>query len=247
MNNLCPSCQALYNVRPKDVGRRVTCKKCRAALVVTDAGLTLDGPAAPADRPEDAFAGVGGPPRRRGRDRERSPRAAAGPLAGVDWRQTFRDLGGVPTLLFASGAFLVIVFLFQPLIGVAAVDRARGAAERLDLDWKVKERKLRKEKKAEDDISKAREEFYKAQGKDEVDEGAAYEAVSARRSRWLDLYGLMFGFLLLMAGSVGYTADRTSTVRRILGTVVLGAQMLIVFSMFAAGGGCGGAGPKGLP
>jgi hypothetical protein len=241
MNNLCPTCQALYNVRPKDVGRRVTCKKCGTALAVADAGLVLDQPAAaPADRPEDVFAGVAEPPRRRGRDRDRPAR----PAAGVDWRQAFRDLGGVPTALFAGGAFLVIVFLFQPLIGAAAVDRARGAAERLDLDWKAKERKLRKEKKSEDDVNKAREEFYKSQGKDEVDEAAAYEAVAARRSRWLDLYGLMAGFLLLMAGSVGYTADRTSTVRRVLGTVVLGAQMLIVFAMFAAGGGCGGAGPR---
>ena len=240
MNNLCPTCQALYTVRPKDVGRRVRCKKCGANLVVTDAGLALDAPAA--DTAANPFAGVEPttpPRRRRGRDRD----GAAAPAVGFDGRRAFRHLGGVPTLLFAAGAFLVIVFLFQPLIAVAAVQRAQGAVERLDLDWKVKERKLRKEKKGENEIGKAREEFYKAQGKDDLDEGAAYEAVSAKRSRWLDLYGMMFGFLLLMAGSVGLTADRESTVRRILGTVVLGAQMLIVFVVFAAGG-CGGPGPR---
>lgn len=258
MNNLCPACQALYNVAAKDVGRRIKCKKCGAALAVTDAGLVIDdGPppsrerkrddsaaSAPSDNP---FAEVGDEPRPpgRSRDRGRSPRPADAPA--VDLLGIFRSLGGVPTVLFAFGAFLVIVFLFQPLIGVAAVQRAEGAVERLDLDWKAKERKMRKDKKGEDEISKAREDFYKAQGKDDVDEGVAYERVSAKRSRWWELYGLMFGFLFLMAGSVGYMTDGQSTVRRILGTVVLGSQMLIVFMVFAAGGGCGGGGLKGLP
>lgn len=254
MNNLCPACQALYNVAPKDVGRKIKCKKCGAALAVTDAGLVIDDDPPPSrerkrdDPADNPFAEVGDEPRPRGRsrDRERPSRAAsAGP--GIDFLGIFRSLGGIPTVLFAFGAFLVIVFLFQPLIGVAAVQRAEGAVERLDLDWKAKERKMRKDKKGEDEIGKAREDFYKAQGKDDVDEGVAYERVSAKRSRWWELYGLMFGFLFLMAGSVGYMTDGQSTVRRILGTVVLGSQMLIVFMVFAAGGGCGGGGLKGLP
>lgn len=240
MNNTCPACGALYTVAAKDIGRRLRCKKCRAALAVTDAGLTLDGPA-PAPSPAPAGDSFAADPaagrRRRGRERDREPTPRT--EGEADWRPRLRALGGVPTLLFGAGAFLVIVFLFQPLIGAAAVGRAQGAVERLDLDWKAKERKLRKEKKTEDEIGKAREEFYKSQGKDELDDGAAYEAVAAKRSRWYELYGMTLGFLLLMAGSIGFTSDRESTVRRILGTVVLGAQMLIVFTLFAAGG-CGG-------
>jgi hypothetical protein len=246
VNNSCPSCGAIYNVAPKDVGRRIRCKKCGAPLIVTDAGLEVDDPDAESPRPRPAPAPAAAAdfddedrdddlPRRRG---GRSGRGSG----GLNPVQLFRDLGGVATLLFGFGAFLVIVFLFMPIIGTAAVQRAQGGVERIDMDWKMKERQLRKEKKSEEDINAAREKFYKDNDKDRADEAVGYENISNKRARWMEMYGMMFGFLFLMAGSIGYMAPGQSTVRRILGTVVLGAQMLIIFMIFAAGGGCAGKG-----
>src|SRR5690349_19401608 len=54
MNNTCPTCGALYNVASKDIGRRIKCKKCSAALIVTESGLEEEGAAAPASSPKPA-------------------------------------------------------------------------------------------------------------------------------------------------------------------------------------------------
>ena len=48
MNSACPTCGAVYAVTPKDVGRKLKCKKCHTALAVTDAGLVVDTPSASA-------------------------------------------------------------------------------------------------------------------------------------------------------------------------------------------------------
>lgn len=242
MNNVCPNpdCGAIYNVAAKDVGRRIKCKKCASALIVTDAGLEYDerdpppvaappGPVVIVDDEEEVT------PRRSGRSVK-----ATGKRFGMDPRQFFKDIGGIPTLFFGFGAFLVIVFLFQPIIGLAAIERANGAVRRVDLDWRGQERKLRKDKKSDEEISKAREEFYKKRDKEELEDNIAYEAISTSRGLWMEMYGMMFGFLFLMAGSIGYMMPDQTLVRRILGTVVLGTQILIIFMIFSESGGRAG-------
>jgi hypothetical protein len=238
----------VYNVAAKDIGRRIRCKKCATGLIVSDAGLEIDDAnvpqvptrsSSPPPPPASNFEVDDDPPPRRSRDRSQPGRGMG---SNLNVMAIFKDFGGVATLFFGFGAFLVIVFLFQPIIGTAAVSRAEGAGERIDLEWRTQERKLRKEKKTEEDITTAREKFYKDNDKDRADENVGYERVSNKRSRWFEMYGMMFGFLFLMAGCLGYMMPEQTTVRRILGTVVLGAQMLIIFIIFAAGGGCGGAG-----
>ena len=251
MNNTCPTCGAVYNVAAKDIGRRIRCKKCATGLVVTDAGLEIDDPAVPPvpsrgsapPPPPPTFQDLDDePPRRGGRDRDRDRPARSGGLA-MDPLKIFKDFGGVPTLLFGFGAFLVIVFLFMPIIGNAAISRAEGARERLDLEWSIQLRKLQKDKKSPEDIEAAREKFFKDNDRDRVEDGVSFERVSNKRARWFEMYGMMFGFLFLMAGSLGYMMPEQTTVRRVLGTVVLGAQVLIIFLIFAiGGGGCGGGG-----
>lgn len=248
MNSTCPTCGAVYNVTAKDVGRRIRCKKCQTGLTVTDAGLALDEPAPPPPqasgtrpppppRPADDFDDIDDRPRRRSESR-----------GGVkfDPMKVFKDFGGVPSLLFGFGSFLVIVFLFQPIIGNAAVSRAEGTRERMDLEWAGILRKMQKDKnKTPEDIEAAREKYFKDNDRDKAEDNIGYERVSSKRSRWFEMYGMMFGFLFLMAGSLGYMMPEQTTVRRILGTVVLGAQMLIIFLVFGIGGG-GCAGPKGM-
>lgn len=241
---MCPTCGAIYNVAGKDIGRRIKCKKCGTSLEVRESGLEIEdanpppavkaAPAAELDDEPEA------PRRKRDRDRDRRP---AGP--GFNPMEIFTKIGGVPTVLFAFGAFLVIVFLFMPIIGTAAVDRAAGAVERVDLQWKAKEREMTRDKKTGEEIQKAREEFYKKRDKEALDEEVTAERVSNKRSRWFEMYGMMFGFLFLMVGSIGYMGAENSVVRRILGTVVLGVQVIIIFIIFSAIGGCGGRNPIG--
>lgn len=237
MNNSCPSCGAIYNVAGKDIGRRLKCKKCGTPLTVTDAGIALDQPSAePAAAPPVAVAeevfgtdDLDTPPRR-GRRRYGGP--------GVDFAQLLAEWGGLPTLFFGVGAFFVITFLFLPIIGDAAVDRAEGRVERLKLEWEAQERQMRKDKKSEEDISKARETFDKRSV--EYAEDVRYERISNKRALWMERYGMLFGFILLMIGSLGYMTPNQPPIRRIVGAVVITAQMLIVFMIFAPQGCAGG-------
>jgi hypothetical protein len=158
----------------------------------------------------------------------------------IDPIQIFKDFGGVATLFFGFGSFLVIVFLFLPIIGSAGVQRAQGHVEELELEWRTKERKMRKEKKSDEEIGKAREEFFK--GKEELEDDVQQTTIDNKQALWYERYGMMFGFLFLMAGSLGFLMPGHTVFRRILGTVVLGAQILIIFMVFA-GQGCSGRGP----
>jgi len=67
MNTKCPQCDTVYNVTEAHIGRKVKCKSCSAALVVTEAGLALQAPATapppPPAAPAFAFnAGEDDPP-----------------------------------------------------------------------------------------------------------------------------------------------------------------------------------------
>ncbi len=60
MNNTCPNCASVYGVGPQHVGRQFNCRKCSAALVVSEDGLQLAGAATqrvgsnePAEEPEN--------------------------------------------------------------------------------------------------------------------------------------------------------------------------------------------------
>ncbi len=239
MNNACPKCGAIYNVAAKDLGRRIKCKKCGESLEVREDGLEIEDPNAPPPAPKTV-------PEMEPEDNEAPRRKRRGSGPAFNPMELLAKVGGIPTLLFGFGAFLVIVFLFMPIIGVAAVDRVQGASERVDLQWKTKEREMVREKKSSEEIGKAREEFYKKKDKDALDEDVGYERIGNKRSRWMELYGMMFGFLFLMIGSIGYMNPEQSLMRRILGTVVLGVQVIIIFIIFSAMGGCGGKGANPL-
>ena len=236
MNNTCPSCGAVYNVAQKDIGRRIKCKKCSSALVVTAAGLELEGAGAVA-------AGGAADDDMYEEDATPRPKKKKSFGGGTDFVQAFKEYGGVSTLLFAIGAFLVIVFLFSPLISEAAVDRARGAQRRAQLELDAKIEKARKvDKKTDEDINKMREEFNekKAPGlKDDIENAR----ISTLRDLYFDRYGMMLGFVFLMVGSLGFMGPGQAQIRRIVGAIVLCAQVIIIFMVFAQMSGCGGRSP----
>lgn len=237
MNNACPRCGAVYAVSTRDSGRRLKCKKCGIPLAVTDAGLVADSPAAapptPAFEEIDDLGSV-------------QPKVRWSRVKSMD---LIEAIGGVPTVLFGIGLFLVIVFYFMPRISEASVNRAKGRVERIELEAT---QKLRKEMKEPDEIEKlppdAQQEYYKnlekhrkeinkelKPRKEEAADDVAYAEIDRKRSEWWDRYGLMFGFLFLAYGCVGFIRGEQHLVVKIVGAAILVTMMIFVFGSM---GGC---------
>jgi hypothetical protein len=221
MNNVCPNpdCGAVYQINPQHVGRRLTCKKCAAPLLVTDGGLQIEGSAAsPAVLAEPA-----------------RPAAPAGPGAWALFRDRLRAIADPPTWLFGSGAFLVILYLFLPLIDQAKVRRREALVivgevreARLEADFKKKEKTTDEEKTRRQQQKEAWE-----REKNYLEDDVEAAEIGQRRATYWYRYGALLGFLLLAFGSLGYLDPRQPTVRRILGCVVLVALLLSIFNGFA--------------
>ncbi|MDB5308421.1 MAG: hypothetical protein JWO38_2623 [Gemmataceae bacterium] len=246
MNNSCPSCGAIYNVAAKDVGRRIKCKKCGTALVVTDAGLEVDDPDAP-PRPAAARAVAEDfededdveETSRKGRDRDRR-----GGRAGFNPGEMLAKIGGVSTILFALGVFLVVFTGFQDAIGKAKLDRRQAAIDEGQADMDAAQRRYddKKEKKPEDEknITTLRENWEKRKKELEEDKKAA--EVANKRSGYIDKYYMMFGFLLVAFGSLGYLLATHTLLLRIVAAIILVSMILALFkAAVGAGAGIGAA------
>ena len=122
MNSACPQCGVVYSVTPKDVGRRIACKRCRTALIVEETGLRVD-PEFAGQRTDAGFtaeATVG---------EEAPPHRAAGSALSLPPVLTKLGRLDAATWLFGAGAVLAIVFLFFPLIDRAKVSRRNAAVQ----------------------------------------------------------------------------------------------------------------------
>jgi len=232
MNNACPSCGAVYGVQPQHIGRRITCKKCNANMVVTVDGLQLEGsapppPAAGGDpmAAPDPFAG-GTPSRRRGIS---NPFADA----GLD----------VSTVIFGAGVFLTLLFLFMPLVDSAAVlsrnadiQRERASFNRL----KDSDKTATKREAHQEELKRLNERLEDTQ-------------ISQNKWVWWYRWGMMFAFLVLSAGCLAYMGPTQATYRRILGVVVLAGLLLsivyyyvVILGQRAPGGPAEGGNEPGL-
>src|SRR4029077_15955569 len=135
MNNACPTCGAVYAVTSKDIGRKLKCKKCSTALVVTDAGLVVDAPtatAAPAapvataavaddfDTGDEVVSTKG----------KKAKKYSLG--GGGGGGEFLAKIGGIPTILFSVGIFLVLWFSFMAPISEAAILRASVAERKVE-------------------------------------------------------------------------------------------------------------------
>lgn len=237
MNNSCPSCGAIYNVAQKDIGRRLKCKKCGSSLVVTDAGLEAEmGPvaSAPAAGPvrgpaadDDMYEDDAPPPR--GRTSARRGGGGGGGGLALDPIQIFKDFGGVWSVLFGLGAFLVIVFLFQPLVGEAKVRSRTADIKAAQRDFEVRKKALEKDSKTAE-ITKLEESFEKR--REELTDKVEAARISNAQGVYWERYFMMFGFILLMAGSLGYLMPGQPVVRRVVGGTVLTVEMILVFMYF---------------
>jgi len=229
MRNACPTCETVYAVTAKDIGRRIVCKRCGSALVIDADGFRLESSPPPA-------AVEPMPPRDdRPPERERSPGRPREPLLAPLWLR-LRPYLDPPTVAFAVGVFLVLVALFMPLIGKAKVERRQAAIteERLYTDDQIKQLRASKSP-SEDRVKKVEEDWQKRREVLELD--VKYAEVGNQMSTYWDRYWLLAGFLLLGFGAIGFMRDSQPLIRRIVGAVVVTAQMLLVFASALLG--CG--------
>ncbi|HVL15558.1 MAG TPA: MJ0042-type zinc finger domain-containing protein [Gemmata sp.] len=252
MNNACPTCGAVYAVATKDIGRKIKCKKCNTALLVDDTGLVLDAPvavavAAPAGPADDFETGDDAAVAKK-KSRKYSDR---GPALG----SLLAAVGGVPTILFAVGVFLIIWFTFMPVIGEAATLRATEYPKLLkhEMDLKIKALVPRDKQNKEGIANLTAEEQKQITDKSkpivedysrriaEAEEDAEETRITNKRDVWFEQNGTMFGFLFLAFGCIGYLRGEQGLILRIVAAVILTFMMLVVFARF---GGCGGSMPK---
>lgn len=252
MNSTCPTCGAVYAVTPKDVGRRLKCKKCKTALAVTDAGLVVDTPSASAPAivatHADDFDTGGEVVSTRGKKGKRFS-ATSGPGVG----EVIVRIGGISTILFSLGTFLVIWFTFMDPIGEAAITRASMSEKKIRLEQQAELKKLLPkgkksplelegdEKKTYDEKAKKVNEDYEKKA-DDAKEEAAITEVDVRRSIRFDKYGQLFGFVFLAFGCIGYLRTEQPLVMRIVAATVLALMLLLIFNL--AAGGCAGPRPS---
>ncbi len=165
MNNACPGCGAVYAVAEKDIGRRIACKKCSAALIVADDGLRYDEEAAapPARREDEPERERGrdrdrdedrerddedrGSRRRRDRDREetdeeREARRARRAAATADIMNKIKGIGDVATWLYAIGLILTIYAKYAGDIDGARIAGRQGVKIEEEHDLKVAKREI---------------------------------------------------------------------------------------------------------
>lgn len=214
MNNVCPSCGTAYNVSPRDVGRRIACKTCRSALVVTKNGL----------EPDD-----------QGTDIEGSSGLEDRPLSRAKSSRGFFPQIDFSTWLFGFGAFFTILFLFFPLI-----DQARVASRTSDIE--AGELQLSEELEIEKDgVRKKKLEEDWGKEKKRYERRVTWSKISLAQANWWNRNGMMVGFLLLAFGSLGFLSPKHPPMKRVVGAVILIALLVLIFMVFAIAGGSAGA------
>jgi hypothetical protein len=215
MINLCPQrgCDATYDLDFSDVGRTIRCRKCGSLLEVEERGLRL---VRSGDEPEPAReeAVPVRPLEESGR-----PRMSSSPFQ----RPAIANAVTIfSTVLFTLGALLVILFLFLPVIDQTAITRQRAL---IKTEQRDRERRGMKGDLGGDGGSWDKR---KASLDSDLDEART----AAERSHYGYSIGSMFGFLLLAGGSIGYLAPSQSTPRKVVGAVVICAQMVLVFVIY---------------
>jgi hypothetical protein len=223
VNKLCPGCNTVYNVSAPDVGREFSCFKCNTSLVVRKDGIRLAGatPALPGgSEPEAPVA----------------ESARLSPGGGADlFRRVLSRLNDVSTWLFGTGAFLVIVNLFFPLINQAKVSRAKAAIQAGQLKDDRAERELKQKMQDKKDVSIADEELRKkareswAKQKVRMEDDLEELGLDARQSDYWYTWGMMIGFLFLAAAALGYLTPSQPPIRRVVGAIVIVAEVLLIF------------------
>jgi predicted Zn finger-like uncharacterized protein len=242
MNNACPECGAVYAVAEKDIGRRIACKKCNAALIVTEQGLEHEPPdlgfskkedRADKDRGRDRDDEDRGSRRRRSRndDAEDRPRKPSGPGAGEILKK-FKGVADTATWLYGIGLFLSIYSFYTRTIDIANVYSRMGDQEFAEIEDAADERDtiLKNDGKPTEDDKKTREKHKKEFEKrlPALKEEVRSAEASYLKAQWRNTYLRIIGLSLLAFGSIGYLIGEHVQTKRILGAVTIGFVLLAV-------------------
>ena len=244
MQNTCPNpgCGAMYNLTSQHVGRSFACKKCGATLVVGDHGLELAGGG---DAAEPMVASSEDPtPMRR-------PTRMGSGGAGMAFKQFWeRVKADSSTWLFGLGAFFTIICLFFPLLDQAKVLRREVAVSagdrrehRLDEELNRKKQELQTKNESLDKLKGEIENRKKAADKwRDVDKPALVDEIgqasdSAKGWQYWYNWGMMWGFLFLAFAALGYLTPKQPTIRRVVGSIIICAMILLIFLKFVFGPG----------
>jgi hypothetical protein len=225
VNKLCPGCGTAYNLSPADAGREFSCFKCNASLIVRKDGIQLVETRAAMPIVEAAPLEIESSPAK-----GRSTALQRGAVLS----RWFHQVADTPTWLFGFGTFLVILCLFFPLIDQAKVNRAKGAIEA----GQLREERLDREIKDKKDVSPSEEEVRKrakenwAKEKDRLQEESATQGIAAKQNDYWYLWGMMLGFMILAVAALGYLNLTQPVIRRIIGAIVILAEVLLIFLKF---------------
>jgi len=253
MAYICPQrgCVALHKTEHRPTGMRFTCHKCGALLEVLDDGLELIAP------PQKTVAGQAG-------DEDAPLFPDIGPpvpdAPGTKDPMSTRPENAAPesasttilfSLVFGFGAILTILFLFLPLIDQTKIKRQSAEIKREDRK-KKKEFEKPKEEPNEDmakgdkakpekpDTTEAEEKARKKglreweKKKEELEERVEDLRLSAQVSLYPYTWGMLFGFLFLSVGSVGFLGSRGSA-RKVVGAIVLSVVVVLIFNLYLFG------------
>jgi predicted Zn finger-like uncharacterized protein len=236
MNNACPECGAVYAVSDKDIGRRIACKKCNAALIVTEQGLEDDGPGAVTSKREDAperERGRGDSGRRRNRDADSGvrPRRSRIPAAGEILKK-IKAVADIPTWLFGVGLLISIYSFHTPMIDSANVLSRIGDAQYAEVRHAADVRDLSQgnEGKLTEDHRKSIEIKQKEYAKEtpRLNEKINAATAAANQAQWWNIMYRIVGLILLAFGAIGYLVGEQPQTKRILGAVTLGIILMHV-------------------
>jgi hypothetical protein len=223
VNKICPICSTEFKIGPRDEGKQFVCFKCNTTLTVTRDGIQAAG--APAVVPSTTPL----PPVSAAPLSSETP-APVSARSGPSW---WRRHGG-PTWLFAAGTFFVILFLFLPLIDRAKARRVKGALDLGTQREKKQEEEFKKNQSAstQDKAERAlaHEKWLKDASRLEAEQGEA--AAKADMAEYWYTWGMMFGFILLAGAALGYLDSTQPTIRRVVGAIVLVAEVLLIFLRF---------------
>jgi len=131
MNSPCPACGQVYNVRPDQVGRKITCKPCGARLTVAPTGLVPEPAPAPTFPPGAAVYTYQPPP----------PQPPPPPPAPMDFDddppppRRRRPADGNPVADFLTFRIMLTPFLIQLFFWVGTALCLWGGVKRVALSF----------------------------------------------------------------------------------------------------------------
>jgi hypothetical protein len=149
------------------------------------------------------------------------------------------------TILFGMGTVLIIVFVFLPLLDSAYVSRQKtllwaveSPVQRLQQELTVKfpggkpveQGAKENQEKLVNSLKAAQSQYEKE--KQALDESLERAQIHAALAGFWYRWGMLVGYVLLAIGSIGYLHPRQPTTRRVVGAVIICAQVILIFFAF---------------